>query len=72
MTRDRKKNLLLSMEQTVEELEREIAELRRNNNNKEVQVTPLTSPELEPEPAPKRQCQHGFSLSNNGGDFATT
>lgn len=61
MTRDRKKNFLLSMEQTVEELEREIAVLRRSN-----EITPHHSPEMEPEPAPKRQCdnhgQHGFSL----------
>jgi len=45
------------MEQTVEELEREIEVLRRrssnNNNNTNAKITPLTSPELQPEPAPK-------------------
>ena len=72
MTRDRKRSFLMSMERTVEELEREIATLRRHPNNDDNdndnndnpnnnKITPLTSPEMEPEPAP--QHQQGFSLS---------
>ena len=69
MTRDRKKNMLRSLEHTVEELQHDIVTLRRHQNcntttSNKNEITPFASPETQPEPEPQH-CQHGFSLNHN-------
>lgn len=76
MTRDRKKNFIATIEQTIADLEEENARMRNllSNHN----VTPVTSPELRAMPTPEDTSEdtsedenerpnkrpHGFSLDD--------